>query len=424
MPLVAALVFLVVTRLSEDPQPTPTLDALRAEALKFQNDRPDQWAEYRQLVDQLAEQHAQLVAQWMKRSSPPQLDLKPLGLPLAFLVYEARQAAEERTAKPQGGANLEAAGRGRTGRLGAYLDAIAHHPDERRLGALLELRDSLTLSKSAGEWVAWTRLIAEAATREWAVRQIAELARVAPAVGAGEPSQTLEFQLISRFAGELPPDAATIAYEFLRARAPRRPHSADRVWDLLFRVDAPRTRREILPFFHDETGPSRREFNITVLQLLEKHAGPSPEVARAAREWLENPRIDPTMQRAIRVILLRADPQTEVGPSVAFIDHQVAEQTRIPYSGEVHYLLLALGQVGTQPADDAVARYTFERAIPDGIRALLLESVIRHDHPEAAALLTRWLAEESPPMQDAVRRQAANWGESGRNLLQQVETKQ
>ncbi len=430
--LLAALAVLTTLGAADNPPPTPTLDTLGMEASKMKSEFPDRWVGYQDQVDQSVESHAKLVAMWRKRSSPPPLNLKPLGLPLAFLVGEARRLGEapdaldpEPTGKPS---HLPAVRfeRHRSERHSADLDAIAGHSDDRRIEVLVEYRDVLERRwPGIGRSIPWPRLLTQAATRDWAVGQIRDLAREAPPFDPRYNFDVLPYRLIDRFAGTLPPDAATVAYDYLRAQDPLGPRNGERIWDLLLRLDPPRARREILPYF-DSIKSQAFDFNVYVVMLLVKHAGPSAELAREARTWLAKDNLDAGFRRDIRVILLRADPAHEVKPAVESIDRLLAEQTRkgekVPFQGEVHHLVLALGEVGTKEADDALARYVFERPIPDGIRALVLESLAKHDYPGTPTLLARWLAEESPSMRDHVRKKAAEqWGESGRRLLERVD---
>ncbi|QEH35929.1 hypothetical protein OJF2_44860 [Aquisphaera giovannonii] len=410
---------------------TPTLDALTGEAAKLKAACPDRWAEFERGVDRAVDDHDRRVAGWRKRSAPPGLDLRPLGLPLAFLAAQARHLGEEPEALFPGG-RRPAAGRAaakydpaRALRHAAYLEAIAGNPDERRIEALREYRDDLGRRHPASERsIPWPAVLAGAATRGWAVDRIRDLAREAPPLDPNAPGDSLPFRLIGRFAGELPPDAAKVAYDYLVMQSPHGPTNGDRIWDVLFRLDPPRARREVLAHFDGPTGP-KADFNIYVVMLLEKHAGPSPEVARAARTWLEKESLAPYFRRAVREILLRADPDREVKPAVEHVDRLLAEHARkgevVPAQGDVHRLVLALGEVDSREADDALARYAFDRTIPESIRALALASLVKHDRPGTPALAARWLAEASPPMREYVRKQARDsWGEPGRRLLEEL----
>jgi hypothetical protein len=159
--------------------------------------------------------------------------------------------------------------------------------------------------------------------------------------------------------------------------------------------------------------------------LLEKHAGPSTEVARSARRRVELYTLEPNFRRAVRVILLRADPEHEVKQAVEHVDRLLGEYARkgesVRAQDDVHRLILALGEVNSREADDALARYAFDRTIPESFRVLALESLVKHDRPGTPTLAARWVAEASPPMQGHVRKQARDkWGDPGRRLLEEL----
>src|SRR5438270_9737879 len=92
---------LLVTLVAADPAPVhPMLGKLAAEAETLKYQQPERWEQYRQQADRIFVENENVVARWTKRSAPPQPDLTPLKVPLAFLVDALRQE-EKRQDRPQ-----------------------------------------------------------------------------------------------------------------------------------------------------------------------------------------------------------------------------------------------------------------------------------------------------------------------------------
>ncbi len=404
----------------------PTLDKLAAEAAKLESEHPDRWKKYREQAERVFADHDTVVAGWQKRSNPPPPDLTPCRLPLAFLVDALRQE-EKRQGRPRPGE----AGRGQHPwrRHDAYLRAAVRSADERRLAALLEYRDHFVRQAPENRTrYSWGKLLADAATVPWAAAQIRELARADPPFDPAHRSNNLLYCLADRFAGQLPADAGEAAYAYLRKQRPDGPtsHDAEQLWDVLFRLDARRAGREILPSFATPSG-ARLRYNYRVVALLAKHPGPSPEVAAAVRRWLATQTdLSDFDRRQLRVVLLRADPNQELKPALRRIDRLLAEQRRqgerFDFGGEVHLLLLALGAIESKAVEEPLARYVFERSIDAGVRFLVLESLVKRRYGKSAELVARWLAEEPEYLQRHCREEATrHWGAFGRLVLAEAE---
>lgn len=403
----------------------PMLDKLAAEANTLKAERPERWKQYHQQAEGVFAANEIVVAHWQKRSSPPPPDLTPCRLPLSFLVDALRQ--EEPRAKPEPGRAARERHLGR--RHDAYLRAIVHSADERRLAALLEYREHFLRWKPENRRpYPWGKLLADAATLPWAVNQIKERAQADPPFAYGRGSEHLLYGLIDRFAGELPADARTAAYRYVREQAPDGPtgNEAERLWDVLFRLDARRAGREVLPSFATPSG-ARLRYNYRVVVLLARHPGPSAEVAAAVRRWLATQAdLSEFNRRQLAVVLLRADPDREVGPAVRRIDQLLAEQrqkgARFESGGEVHLLVLAMGDVESKAVEEPLARYVFDRSIDTGVRFLILEALVKRRYGKSAALVARWLAEEPEHMQRHCREEATrHWGAFGREVLEEAE---
>ncbi|HEV3255251.1 MAG TPA: hypothetical protein VG013_00090 [Gemmataceae bacterium] len=418
---------LVTVAASADKAATyATLDKLAAEAETTQAYHPDRWKHYQEQAERVFAENDKVIANWKRRNNPPPPDLTPLKLPLPFLVGALRQ--EERTkggAKPGQAIRRQDPGR----RHGAFLMTVVHSPDERRIPALLEYRDHyLGLSPQNKHVYSWGRLLADAATLKWAAARVRELARQDPALDPNRLADSLLFCLIDRFARELPPASERVAYAYIRKQAPHGPtgNNDARFWDVLLRLDPARARKEILPYFTRRARGSAA-YNYRVPNLLARHAGPSPEAAVAVRRWLATEAtLTAYTRQQLRVILLRADPARELKPTARYIDKLLADQThkheRFEFGGDVHMLVLALGEVELKAADAYLARYTFDRAIDTGVRLLLLEALVRRRYAQAPELAARWLAEEPPHMQDYLRKEAATqWGPYGRDVLAKAE---
>ena len=303
----------------------PMLDKLAAEAETLNADRPERWKQYHEQAEGVFAANEIVVAHWKKRSSPPLPDLTPCRLPLSFLVDALRRG--EPQAKPESGKAERKRHPWR--RHDAYLRAVVHSADERRLAALLEYRGHfLRLDPGNEHLYLWGKLLAAGAPLPWAVTQIMEMAQADPPFDYGRSSEHLLYGLIDRFAGELPADACKAAYSYLRKQAQDGPtgNKAEKLWDVLFRLDARRAGREVLPSFNTPSG-ARLRYNYRVVALLARHLGPSAEVAAAVRRWLAT-QADLTgfNRRQLGVVLMRADPDKEVGPAVRRIDQLLAEQ--------------------------------------------------------------------------------------------------
>ncbi len=403
----------------------PMLDKLAAEAETLKAEQPERWKQYHEQAEGVFAANEIVVAHWQKRTGPPLPDLAPCRLPLSFLVDALRQ--EERQAKPEPG--KAARERHPWRRHDAYLRAIVHSADERRLAALPEYREHfLRLGPENRRLYPWGKLLADAATLPWAVTQIKEMAQADPPFAYGRSSEHLLYGLIDRFAGELPADARKAAYSYVRKQAPDGPtgDEAEKLWDVLFRLDARRAGRDVLPSFATPSG-ARLGYNYRVVVLLARHPGPSAEVAAAVRRWLAT-QADLTEfnRRQLGVVLLRADPDREGGPAVRRIDQLLAEQRqkgeRFESGGEVHQLVLALGDVQSKAVEEPLARYVFDRSIDTGVRFLILEALVKRRYGKSVALVARWLAEEPENMQRHCREEAArHWGAFGREVLEEAE---
>ncbi|MBV9122108.1 MAG: hypothetical protein JO112_01950 [Planctomycetes bacterium] len=418
-------VLLMLLSVTDKAPRYPTLDRLAAEAETMKSNQPDQWRHDQEQAEKVFADNQKIVAGWRRRGNPPRPDLMPLRLPLAFLVAALRE--EEKT----GAAALgQVAGRQEPGgQQRAFLEAIAHSADERRLPALLEYRDHVRrLRPGNDQAVAWAPLLATAATPRWAAAQVLELTRQDTPLDLNRLSESLLYCLLERFAGELPPESERAGYAYIRRHAPEGPtgYNEERLWDLLFKLDPPQVRKDILSYFARPSGAALT-YNYRVPDLLSRHAGPSPEVAKAVHHWLATQKdLTEYNQRQLRVVLLRADPANELAPTVRHIDQLLAQQKQtnqpFEFGGDIHLLVLAMGEVEGKAVNDPLERYAFAPAIDVGVRFLILESLVKRRDPKAPELVARWLAEEPPYMQDHLRKTAASqWGPYGREVLEKAD---
>lgn len=419
----------------ETPPSSRMLDALTAEAAALKKEVPDRWRQYEESAAEVFTENQRATAGWKKRYSPPAPNLAPLKLPLAFLadllLSEPAPVMVEETLDrgAQHDRRLSAL------RHHAYLMAMVRSDDERRIAALCDYRDreQPNLGKKRMRH-AWHSILAEAANLSWAVEQIEAIAP------HGMPAAPIEQDLIyclgKRFAAELPPDARDAAYDYLASYSPDALSSYPyHPWDVLFRLDTGRARKAILPYYdktvrdHRPTKGKGRKYpyRLSVIHLLHEHAGESPEVAAAVRQWLAAPgdmiEFD---KRFLRVVLLRADPVHELEPAVRRVDQLVAEQERrgerFEFGGDIHALVGAMTKIGSPAADREVCRYVRERAIDAGVRLLLLESLVRRHHEKSPDLMAHWIREESEPWPEHLRKEAAErWDEFGRQALAKAE---
>ncbi|HJT30745.1 MAG TPA: hypothetical protein VJ783_01675 [Pirellulales bacterium] len=400
----------------------PILDELAAEAAALKTRQPERWRQCEKRAEEVFAENEHVVAGWKNRSAPPAPDLTPPKLPLAFLVDHLlnEQPAARRS------------------HYYAYLMAVVHSDDGRRLAALCECRDrELAMPDTQRTTHSWSRFLAEAANLPWAVEHIDAIAADnAPIAAANAPITTIEDNLIyclsQRFAAKLPAKTRDAAYDYLARHWPQAPHGLPyHPWDVLFRLDAPRARQEILKYYDqtDERPPGAKgkrslyPYRVSVIHLLREYAGESPKVAAAARKWLAAPdKLIDFDLRNLRVVLLRADPVGELAPAVRHVDHLLAEQVRngerFESGGDVHALVLAMTQLETPAANREVARYVRQTAIPPGIRLLLLSSLVRQHDEESADLIAHWIREEPEPWPRHLRAEAAkHWDEFGRQAL-------
>ena len=425
--LVAAVSATAISAQQPHPEVTgPTLKTLLSEAETLQQQSPEEWQQRQEKLDGVFRDHVALVAQWRARGTPPAPDVASLDLPLPLLVHQLlcdEKLLELAAAKRP---RLVQYNQGQWRQLGCA-EAIVASGDERRTYVLLDYRDR-ELRAGGRTWSSrglWNKRIAEAATPAWAARKIVELIEEEPRPTLAELEHSLFFRLVERFAGELPDWVGKIAYPLLAdySVAPQ-DHFGEKLWDVLLRFDPARARREIIPHLlpPGDSGP-----NILVVNLLVRHAGPSPELAEAVRKCLTTNNDLPEFYRApLQGVLVQAAPKDEWNSAVQRIDRWLAgQQGREVAERPDEAILWLLGALNAVELDDVVPhleRYAFERALPDGLRLNVLLSLAGRRHPRCAELVARWLPQEISSMRRYLRkRMVDDHGDYGKKTIAEVD---
>jgi hypothetical protein len=343
------------------------------------------------------------------------LTLERLQLPLAFFAMELQQ---QQTSPDS---NLY------TG----YLHAISVNPDRRRIEMLLELR----AKAQADDESYWNRLLATAADKEWAVQTL--LAFLEQDLKLTEDS--LFYYLINRFAGDLPKNLQTACYDYTRRHWIRShweegpgDYGSD-YWHILLQIDVERGRNEIIPYYGDKKG----FYDHDIVELLNKHASPSKEVARAAKQWFsgintakgsKDVRFIFTID--LWILLLKSDPQGELKATIKQIDHLIAEKKaqkeKYVLSGPEERLIDAMIALNPNQAVPPLLRYVHEPILDDFTQLKIIKWLLKRRYEKTAQVIAQWISESPDEYKRGIRKHGAStaaqeWGEYGRQIMQQVD---
>lgn len=349
----------------------PLLNILAAESASLKASQPERWKEYLILQTQTIENHRKETSNWQKRSAPPRLDFKPLELPLPVLALQAEQEQDSQVSY-------------------ALLDAISVSSDPRRLQTLLALRNK------PGEPYEWARLLTTAADKAWALPEIERLTEqdTAPTL------YHLFFNLLNRFAAELPPALRKSSYALIRRHWRVGPTNGDgeKYWDLLLKLNTEQAREEIIPYYASEA--------IYVVALLNQHATPSPLVAMAVKRWLLSLReaADADGNRyntlQLKILLLKSDPEGALQSTLQSIDTWVADTKPkaqfFPfgsYDGEQLIKTIIAMDANSTEALTGLVRYVHEPAISRLTQIDIILWLAKRRYAGLPQIIARWRRE-------------------------------
>ncbi|MBL8515820.1 MAG: hypothetical protein JNM76_02530 [Betaproteobacteria bacterium] len=385
-------------------QDTAILAQLQAEAARQRESEPAAWQGQVERLREAVAKHRDITGDWKMRGAPPSLDLNGLELSLAFLVDQYQVSESPTAGKP------------------ALLGAMAANPDSRKLSTLLALHAAANARRRDDERL-WARLLTEAADPDWAAQEL----RRRVAANEHLVVHGLTMRLASRFAADLPKPLRTAVYRHLRAQWRRGPESGDgeQVWDLLFNLDRNRARADVLRFFPQD--------ELSVVRLLNHYAGPSAQVAKAARIWIASgdPWIESLVGVELRLLILASDPQkgwSEVAAYArarlnGFADAKHAE-ARSYESRQIGKVMLALLAIDANAAAWQLWRYAFNPGLETEHQYALLAAMVRsgdHRGPLAAACWLRRI--ENPNLRGHVESQMQrDWGALAGTVLHLAST--
>lgn len=219
------------------PEDNPTLQRLTAEAATLARESPDVWHRYELQISNAFATQEKATHTYRSRSAPEIPDLNGLKLPLPLLVddlLKLRQPSKT-TSFPWV-------------RHQAYIDAIVHHPDERRIDALVEYRNWFQKGVQPYSSVGtWNTTIMKAASEQWAERTLPVLLKADP-----EPSpEKLPYLLLQRFATQLSAINREAGYRYIHSQVTAGPSddvSGD-AWEILTCLNPTRAREELINAF-------------------------------------------------------------------------------------------------------------------------------------------------------------------------------
>jgi hypothetical protein len=380
---------------------------LLEEAQKLKASNIETWESNVRKVEKILSENFEIRQHWKNRGAPPLPSIEHLNLSLAFLTYQLQNYPL--TDFPS---------------CYAYLTAIAKNPDRRRIELLETYITKLEQDKNFSSQI--PHLMTSAADIEWASQQIPILIEKEKYIS----TYSLLFNLLDRFAKELPQSLCLAAYNHIHHYWPKGPTNGDgeRYWDLLIRIDPKRARHEILPYFN------QIECDLYVVRVLEKNASPSEEIAQITRKWLT------TIKKHeyelygtnLRILLLKSAPKTELTNTINLINNHLKRlktNPKIkksfypnPIQKEVDDLLESILQLDLDESVESLVNWVHQENITDILRFHIIEWLVKHQYKQLPVVLARWLKKEPEYLQNWVRSAAKQqWGKFGQEALQKAE---
>ncbi|NLX24467.1 MAG: hypothetical protein GXY61_00685 [Lentisphaerae bacterium] len=340
------------------------IEGLQNERSILQMDK-EKWEKWVTETDLIFDNHKELIMDWQLHINPPPPDLKTLELPLPFLMWKLRQEQADVIKREAAymdaikrGPYMDAAYMDAIKRVAAYMDAITHHHDERRIDALIDFFQQEGQNSS---WLNnWETILANAATPAWASDQLRKL--IIHAELSSENPIALE--LIKRFAEDLPNDLTLPAYEYVQQRWQPNLLRTETLayYNLLLTIDLARGRRDVISYYESDSKLSIYD----AASVLSNHKSPSSDVAKAVRRWLSTVENNKDADR-LQILLLYSDPDHELKTVLARIDHIISQRNTDDQHPKtldaLDSLVLAVLNLDSDAAVVNLARYANEPSI-------------------------------------------------------------
>ncbi|HYF48437.1 MAG TPA: hypothetical protein VEJ63_03475 [Planctomycetota bacterium] len=401
---ICLIAFFTSTVFGEEAVEQSMTETLLKEAAVLKEKDPDQWKAWDEEVKGVLAEHAEKYAGWMKPYNAPDPDIGVLDLPLPYLIFNGRENADGK----------------RFGHL--HLAAIIKSSDKRRVDVVLELTAE---DPYLGDYVA------DAMVPDRADGIVRKLLATNPKLTTYHPIVAIARE----FAPQLAAETRTAVYDAIRKNWNKGPSNGDgeRYWRVLLELDLERGRREIIPFYgkheHGEIGP---KYDFEVIKVLGDFASPSREVADAARKWLKNKPKDSSDENHLRILLVRSDPENELGP---FVEHVRSLVKDLKQTQEEKLVREIRNQINTQlralvahlrnESADALREFLMAAEVDYLSRFKILGALVKSNHPQAEQYVRKWMDDPDFPvehptslsiMRTWVRWALPDWGDLGKKL--------
>lgn len=221
------------------------------------------WNTYEQAIQHVLQAHQKQYGGWKEIIAPPPPSIAAIELPLPFLLVCLVD-------------DCPAARRGYSGdhpMPWLYLSAISEANDSKKAAVLLAYGDTATLPYLQDHAY---ELLGKYATAE----QAAEILKVRLTNPNEKHVIKVVTAIVQEQAEKLPALSRSLAYEHMIAMAPNGPSNGnpEHTWKLLFRLDAPKARQDIITRLNESE-------LYYALSIIIKHPGPSKALASAIRKF-------------------------------------------------------------------------------------------------------------------------------------------
>jgi hypothetical protein len=319
-------------------------------------------------------------------AAPPSPSIAELGLPLSFLATclvddcpNAHRGSLDEYSLPD-----------------LYLDAIARVADPRKAAVLLAYGDSADDRLQLKAY----RLLGKHTTPEQAEAILESRLLSTPT----EKRTDLLVKAIAQSQAEkLRGAARKLTYDHLLSTAPDGPSNGDpeHTWELLFRVDGPRARQDIISRLNEQ------EINYAI-RVVMKHPGPSKALAMALRKYKPN---TPGMKRACwwhASVVSDNDLARDLEQHVVSMLSQVGKDLDDPIYKELWTLITRLLDQYEGPRAFSIRKRLIESPKIGWDDCLsVLRPMARRSDPRVPAL-ARFCAKKGAP--DIVSKRLRDWG--------------
>jgi len=384
--------------LAQDDAAQGVRTRLLSEAAAMQRETPAAWAAHEAAVKAILDEHGARTRGWRYQRPPPPPDLRPAGLPAAFLMAKVRGVEGDFQQRM-----LER----------AYLTALVASEDPRGLEAALELhdhREGVRRSHAAGT-------IAGAVPPERIGKALTHALRG----GAPVRNGVLALRLLERAR-----DAAGLREIALEGEVRAGAHAwlatyeggpanglGDTVWQLRLRLGGPEDRDALVPHLRDE------EDLLYDLRAILEAPLPHAALADALRErrarMTEHERsfLIPHMRRAIVV----TDPKGEIDVWIEHLDALLERADTGEPTDEALYQFqvdaLVLAHIEHPKAEHALERYVRDDRLSWVWRGTLVAFAAQRGHTLTDDLVEWFERNAPPPVLEGLRAELARGEDAG-----------